>query len=157
MIEVYTDGSGTSRGSAGGWAYVLVRDGILVGGCAGAEPDATNNTMELTAAINGLVAAWMYMMEKGLVLMVIGDKPIMHEPVTLVSDSEYVLGLASGQFSPSANKRFAERVRDISSRLDARLRHVKGHAGDCEWNDIVDHWSRFHKNKMKRAKEGMRG
>lgn len=54
-VEVWCDGSGTRRGNPGGWGVVLVYGGARKELCGGAV-DATNNTMELTAAIEGFKA-----------------------------------------------------------------------------------------------------
>lgn len=138
MIEVYTDGSGTSRGSAGGWAYLLVRDGNLAGGWAGSEADATNNTMELTAAISGLYNA-MTVMEPG-------------EEVVLCSDSEYVLGLAAGKFEPSANVQLAHRVRRLAQATGSRFRHVDGHSGN-EFNEMCDTWAGLRRKAARKLQQ----
>jgi ribonuclease HI len=54
-VELWCDGSGTRRGNPGGWGVVLVYGGVRKELCGGAV-DATNNTMELTAAIEGFKA-----------------------------------------------------------------------------------------------------
>lgn len=54
-VELWCDGSGTQRGNPGGWGAVLVCGGTRKELCGGAV-DATNNTMELTAAIKGFQA-----------------------------------------------------------------------------------------------------
>ena len=57
-VIVYTDGGASPNPGLGGWAAVLVSPGH--GGAErelyGAEPDTTNNRMELTAAIQALRA-----------------------------------------------------------------------------------------------------
>ena len=55
MFEVYTDGATTGNGKAnapGGWAYVILRDGVLIAQDSGGEIGTTNQRMELTAALN---------------------------------------------------------------------------------------------------------
>jgi ribonuclease HI len=51
---VFTDGSCSGNPGPGGWGALLVRDGELVEARHGADPDTTNNRMELTAMIEGL-------------------------------------------------------------------------------------------------------
>ena len=51
---VFTDGSATPNPGRGGWAAVLVSGGAVVAELSGAEPDTTNNRMELTALLRGL-------------------------------------------------------------------------------------------------------
>lgn len=54
MIEVYTDGACHPNPGAGGWAFVIINDGVEVGRHSGYEAKATNNTMELMAALKAL-------------------------------------------------------------------------------------------------------
>lgn len=52
-VEIYTDGACSGNPGAGGWASVLLYNGHRKE-ISGAEPDTTNNRMELTAIIAGL-------------------------------------------------------------------------------------------------------
>jgi ribonuclease HI len=54
-VQLWCDGSGTTRGNPGGWGTVLVFGAVRRELC-GASTDATNNMMELTAAIKGFQA-----------------------------------------------------------------------------------------------------
>jgi ribonuclease HI len=56
LANLFTDGSGTTRGNPGGWAFLLVTD-LERMECSGGCLDTTNNRMELTAAISGLIQA----------------------------------------------------------------------------------------------------
>lgn len=77
-LLVYCDGSSTERsGRAGGWAFVLVRDGIELCTGSGGAKATTNNLMELEAARAGLSAARELRLEG--------------EAIELVTDSRYVL------------------------------------------------------------------
>lgn len=71
---LYTDGSGTTTSSPGGWAYALINNTTGdIKTKSGGEQFTTNNRMELTAAIEGLKAVpWA-------------------SYVNLVSDSNYVV------------------------------------------------------------------
>jgi ribonuclease HI len=61
VIDCWTDGSGTTAGNPGGWAYVLETIHPETGepyrkeGCGGVL-DTTNNRMEMTACLMGLRA-----------------------------------------------------------------------------------------------------
>jgi ribonuclease HI len=61
-IELWCDGSGTTSGNPGGWAYVLVAIDEDTGEIlkqaegSGGVRDATNNRMEMTALLMGLRA-----------------------------------------------------------------------------------------------------
>jgi ribonuclease HI len=119
MVEVYTDGSGTSVGLPGGYGFVVVVDGTKVYEESGHIPNASNNVAELTAALKGLEFVNSHSDLKG-------------RAVTLISDSQLVLGFASGEWEP---KKFhlmllASKLNKLYKDLDAEKRWVKGHSGD---------------------------
>lgn len=57
FVRLFTDGACSGNPGPGGWAYILKHpaSGRIVDG-SGAEPNTTNNRMELSAAIEGLAA-----------------------------------------------------------------------------------------------------
>ncbi|MDR0599320.1 MAG: ribonuclease HI [Treponema sp.] len=59
-LDIYTDGGCSGNPGPGGWAYVLVQKTFqgetVVAEEKGAEPDTTNNRMELLAVISALKA-----------------------------------------------------------------------------------------------------
>jgi len=97
---------------------VLV-DGVKVHEASGSAKDATNNTMELTAALEGLK-------------YVAKDMKYNGADVVLISDSQLVLGFATGRWvckklhlallANSLNKHFTE--------LKATDRWERGHQGE---------------------------
>ena len=139
MISVYADGSSTGRADGpGGWAYVLVRDGEAFSAGFGGQNPATNNQMELMAAIRGLERL------AGLVLT--------DDAVELVSDSQYVLGLASGAFTAAKNQALVARLLLAVRAAGARkFRWVRGHAGD-EFNERVDRLAKMGKSDVAQQK-----
>lgn len=130
MLSVYADGASSAKGGRpGGWAYVVVRDEVhVLAAQYGSDPVTTNNIMELTAAIQGLETAY---------ALLRAGKIRSDEVVELVSDSQYVLGLAAGAYVPEKNLELAKRVRELTLLLKARTRWVKGHTGDV-WNERCD-------------------
>jgi ribonuclease HI len=61
VVDLWTDGSGTSQGNPGGWAYVLRTVHADTGEVfekegSGYSWDTTNNRMEMTALLEGLRA-----------------------------------------------------------------------------------------------------
>lgn len=138
-LELWTDGSCYPNPGPGGWAYLLARAGNKVSCDSGAVAHATNNTMELMAVIKGLQAT--------------ND----HLPVTVVSDSAYVVfpftknwiwnwekrGWRKYDHSPVANlELWVQLAAEVRQRahVDATVswRLVKGHTG-IGFNEIVDH------------------
>jgi len=113
-----------------GWGWVVVVDNaqILCSGSGGHEI-GTNNIAELMAAREGLRALFQH--------PTFTDARTGPHSVELVSDSQYVLGLANGSYSASKNIALAEHVRDICRTNFVSTRWVKGHNGD-PLNEICD-------------------
>lgn len=131
-IEVYSDGSATTKEKPGGWAYVICADGKKIAECAGHMTGATNNDAEMMAAIEGLYAV--VKMSKDNAEMVI-------EEVTLVSDSQLILGWTDGtyRFKQQDKHKISafNKLRILANRLKVKTRWVRGHSGD-EHNERCD-------------------
>lgn len=125
MIEVYTDGSGTSMDKAGGWGFVIIIDGEKVHEDNGHLEKATNNVAELTAAVMGLEY--------------VDQNLNTNDEIVLVSDSQLVLGYANGSFKIKALHltQLYNRLRILYKKLNAETRWVKGHSGDI-YNEECD-------------------
>lgn len=131
-VTIYTDGGCRPNPGPGGWGAVILEEGEPPRELSGAEPETTNNRMELTAAIEALAAL---------------DGP--HE-VELVTDSEYLRrgitewlprwrasGWKTSGKSDVRNRDLWERLSRELGRHTVRWRWVKGHAGD-RWNERAD-------------------
>ncbi len=59
MIEVYTDGSSLGNPGSGGWAFLVNNKGVI-SSRSGYIINATNNQMELTAAIKAIEFLYNY-------------------------------------------------------------------------------------------------
>lgn len=129
-IEVYSDGSATTKDKPGGWGYVVVIDGVKHSEGKGHMAGASNNDAEMEAAIQGL-AAVLKLFSKTL------ESP--QDIVTLVSDSQLILGWASGVYRFKQADKYAKykQLEFLMKRLSAKTRHVKGHSGD-EHNERCD-------------------
>jgi ribonuclease HI len=130
-VELFTDGGCRGNPGPGGWG-ALLRFGEFEKELKGAEPNTTNNRMELTAAIEGLKAL---------------KRPC---KVTLTTDSQYVKnGVTQWMANWKRNNwRTAAKKpvknQDLWQALDEALKPhdvtwawVKGHAGHDE-NERVD-------------------
>lgn len=132
-IEVYTDGSATVRNKPGGWAYILVIDGAKYAECAGHMEGASNNDAEMEAAIQGLAASLKFSnAHREQYRMTTYD-------ITLVSDSQLVLGWASGTFRFKQQDKIDKykQLQFLVARLGVKTRWVQGHTGD-EHNERCD-------------------
>jgi ribonuclease HI len=132
-VIVYTDGACRGNPGRGGWAWA-VPDGPYA---SGADPDTTNQRMEITAALEALRA-------------LLPSEPA---AIEVVSDSTYVVkcftdgwwrgwqrrNWKNSQNKPVANRDLWEPLIELalSPAVDVGWRWVKGHSGD-RWNDRVD-------------------
>lgn len=130
-VVIYTDGACRGNPGPGGWGVYMSYRGQekeLYGG----EPETTNNRMELTAAIEALMA--------------------LKEPchVDLTSDSEYVRkgitewlpnwkkrGWKTSARKPVKNMDLWQKLDTAATRHQISWHWVKGHSGHME-NEIAD-------------------
>ncbi|MCR4411768.1 MAG: ribonuclease HI [Thermoguttaceae bacterium] len=130
-VVLFADGACSGNPGPGGWAYILrhPKSG-KEREASGAEPQTTNNRMELTAVIRGLAA--------------------LRRPTTVevVTDSVYVgKGLsewlpkwkANGwrrregrHFKPVKNEDLWRELDQLLSRHTVRFTHIRGHSGHPE-------------------------
>lgn len=130
-IDVFTDGSATIATKPGGWGYVIVIDNLKVSEGWGHMELASNNDAELQAAIQGLAAV--------LKMRVDGKLPIEAHEVTLVSDSQIILGWTTGtyRFKQTAKIHMYNQLQYLVKKLNVKTRWVEGHSGD-EHNERCD-------------------
>jgi ribonuclease HI len=140
-VEIYCDGSseGNSTGK-GGYGYVIVVDGVKHSEGSGHMPVATNNTAEITAAIEGLK-------------YVSGNSALCGaSEIIIVSDSQLVLKYATGEYrckKPHLIPFYIE-LRKYYGQLKATTRWVKGHNGD-KYNETCDRLAKAAKSATVQA------
>lgn len=130
-VEIFTDGACKGNPGPGGWGVVLRYQGQTKT-LKGAEPDTTNNRMELTAALEGLKA-----LKRAC-------------QVTLTTDSEYVRkgitewihgwkkkGWRTASKQPVKNADLWQALDEAASQHQVQWRWVKGHSGHPE-NELCD-------------------
>ena len=132
VLKIYTDGACSGNPGPGGWAAILMF-GDNIKEISGFESEATNNQMELRAAIEGLKAV------KRIV------------PIELYSDSSYVTkafndgwiwgwkknGWKTANKEPVKNQELWQELVRLYSNLKPKFIWVKGHASN-EWNNRAD-------------------
>ncbi len=135
-VELYCDGACLGNPGPGGWGCLLrvrTAEGTREKEASGAEPETTNNRMELMAAIRGL--------------------ELLTQPclVELISDSQYVVkgiqtwlkdwkrrGWKKADGKPVLNADLWQSLDTQLARHHVEARWVRGHAGHAE-NERVDH------------------
>ena len=131
MIKVYTDGSCLGNPGNGGWAFLIINKNDI-SYRAGFERNATNNRMELMAAIKAL------------------EFLNQHNDINLNTDSNYVKqGITNWIFNwkknnwktsskkPVKNKELWERLDELNLSKNINWSWVKAHNVD-EFNNQVD-------------------
>jgi len=123
VVELYTDGACKGNPGPGGWG-VLMRSGGRETELCGGEAQTTNNRMELTAVIEGLLAL------------------ARHSQVRVYTDSQYVQkgisewihawkrrGWRTADRKPVKNEDLWRRLDEAAGAHEVEWRWVKGHAG----------------------------
>lgn len=132
-ISIYCDGSSDGKsGGLGGWGFVILLDGQEIAKGSGQSKNATNNSEELRAAINGM--EWY---ENAKLNNIIDAMSITE--VELVSDSQLCLGYANGTYKCKAMHLVPLyiKLRKLYAQVGAKTRWCKGHSGD-KYNEICD-------------------
>ena len=131
-IDVFSDGSATTAGKPGGWASVILIDGVLHEELSGHLESATNNDAELIAAIQGLDGVLNYISKLE------GSFPLEFD-VTLISDSEIILNWANGtyRFKQIDKMPLYDHLCRLVKKLKVKTQWVKGHSGNT-WNERCD-------------------
>ncbi|MFT4087058.1 MAG: ribonuclease HI [Gordonia sp. (in: high G+C Gram-positive bacteria)] len=130
-VEISTDGACLGNPGPGGWGAVL-RYGDTEKQLSGAEPDTTNNRMELTAAIEGLAA-----LTRPCDVILYTDSVYVRDGITKWVNGWKRNGWQTSAKKPVKNADLWQRLVDEERRHTVEWRWVKGHNGD-KYNEIAD-------------------
>lgn len=144
---IYTDGACLGNPGPGGWGVVATKpaDSNYVRELSGCQPETTNNRMELTAVINGLLFI-----------------PTESSSILIVTDSQYVVnainkgwlqswvkhGWRKSDGKPVLNSDLWEKLHNLLYAHQVQFQWVKGHAGHIE-NERCDQLARSEATKIK--------
>jgi len=131
-ITIYTDGGADPNPGAGGWAAVLLEPGSgKHREISGGEPHATNNRMELTAAIRALEA-----LKRPCRVRLFTDSLYLKKGITQWLPDWIARGWKrkTGELQ---NEDLWRRLAELVQEHEIRWDWVKGHAGH-RWNERVD-------------------
>ena len=131
VVEIFTDGACRGNPGPGGWA-ALLRAGENEKLVSGAEPDTTNNRMELMAAIAGLEA-----LNKSSRVELTTDSQYVRQGIMQWIAGWQANGWRTSQKKPVKNQDLWQRLDGVVQRHQVNWHWVKGHSGHPE-NEYVD-------------------
>lgn len=130
-VEIFTDGACRGNPGPGGWGAVLRykgRERTL----KGAEPETTNNRMELTAAIVALET-----LTRPCAVALTTDSQYVKQGVTQWIHQWKRRGWRTADRKPVKNQDLWQRLDAAAARHDVQWFWVRGHAGHPE-NELAD-------------------
>ncbi|MCL5777640.1 ribonuclease HI [Limibaculum sp. FT325] len=135
-ITAFTDGACSGNPGPGGWGVVMEarRGGELVKTreLSGAEPETTNNRMELMAAIMALET-----LERGVPVTVVTDSAYLKDGITAWIHGWKRNGWKTAAKKPVKNADLWQRLDAARARHEVRWEWIKGHSGH-EQNERAD-------------------
>ena len=119
MYNIYTDGAYSHLMDKGGYAYIILKDDAILCEGSGHYDHTTNNQMELMAIIKAL------------------SRIKESSDITVFSDSQYVISIATGKASIRKNKLLWNTYFNYAQKHNINYIHIKGHSGNKynEWCD----------------------
>ena len=130
-IRIHTDGACSGNPGPGGWAAIL-KYGTHRKSLFGAEPQTTNNRMELRAAIEALRA-----LKEPCNVVVVTDSRYLWDGITKWLPNWKRNGWKTSAKDPVKNQDLWRGLAAALSKHNVTWRWVKGHAGD-ELNERAD-------------------
>ena len=130
-VQIFTDGACRGNPGPGAWG-VLLRSGKTEKKLWGAEPDTTNNRMELTSAIRGLEA-----LNRASSIVLTTDSQYVRKGITEWIKGWKAKGWKNTSRQPVKNRDLWERLDELCETHNIDWRWVKGHSGHLE-NERAD-------------------
>ncbi len=124
IVEIHTDGACSGNPGPGGWAAILAWKGRQKE-ISGAEPETTNNRMELLAAIRALEA-----LKRPMRVRIYTDSEYLRRGMTEWLEGWKRRGWRTAGKKPVKNRDLWERLDELCRRHRVEWRWLKGHAGD---------------------------
>ncbi len=131
QVDIFTDGACRGNPGPGGWG-ALMRYGDREKELSGAEPQTTNNRMELMAAIQALEA-----LTRPAQVVLTTDSQYLRKGITEWINNWKARGWKTAGRQPVKNVDLWQRLDQAASRHQVDWRWVKGHAGHAE-NERAD-------------------
>lgn len=135
LIEVFTDGACSGNPGPGGWA-ALLRYGGHEKWLSGAEPQTTNNRMELTAAIRALQA-----LKRRSTVRITTDSRYVQQGASEWLPGWKAKGWRNAAREPVANQDLWQEMDAALAQHNVQMQWVRGHIGHPE-NEACDQRAR---------------
>ena len=148
-LFAYTDGACSGNPGPGGWGVVLeARDGealVKSRELSGAEPETTNNRMEMMAAIAALET-----LERASTITVVTDSTYLKDGITGWIHGWKANGWKTASKKPVKNTDLWQRLDAAQARHRVTWEWIKGHAGQVQ-NERADALARAGIKALKAA------
>jgi ribonuclease HI len=131
VVEIYADGACMGNPGPGGWGVIL-RFGGHERELHGGEPATTNNRMELTAVIEGLLA-----LKRPSTVRVYTDSQYVQKGISEWIHGWKRRGWRTAAQEPVKNRELWQRLDELAKGHSVEWHWVKGHAGHPE-NERAD-------------------
>ena len=148
VIQAYSDGGCSGNPGPGGWAYVLVADGVQKA-ISGGHADTTNNRMELTAVINGLKEIDSHQVWRNAPIVFHIDSQYVQKGITQWIKGWEKNGWLTKAKKPVKNQDLWRELKSLSDRLIIEWLWVPGHSGDT-FNELCDSMVRAEMKRIAR-------
>jgi len=143
-FTVYADGSSLHNPGPAGWAVLIIHPGGTRMTLAGSETQATNNQMELRAAIEAL-----YALPRNASGVLYCDSEYVVNGVTVWRKGWEMRGWRNSKGQPVANAVIWRTLHALCDELPGiRFQWVRGHAGN-DGNELVDTLARAEAEKVR--------
>jgi ribonuclease HI len=127
-VEIITDGSCLRNPGPGGWACILRYNGH-VKELSGAEPQSTNNRMELMAAIQGIAV-----LKERCQITITTDSEYLRKGITQWIKGWKRNGWKTKEGKPVLNRELWEQLDSLVAKHDTTWEWTKGHAEHADNN-----------------------
>ena len=130
-VRIYTDGACRGNPGKGGWGAVL-KYGETEKHISGFEAQATNNQMELRAAIEALSV-----LKRSCEVILTTDSQYVKKGITEWLGNWKLKGWKTADRKPVKNIELWRQLDELASKHEVKWHWVKGHAGHPE-NELAD-------------------
>tara|TARA_B100001769_G_C21819957_1_gene445754 strand:+ start:159 stop:581 length:423 start_codon:yes stop_codon:yes gene_type:complete len=130
MIKIYTDGSCLGNPGDGGWAAIIIKDGVKIQ-IKGNQKNTTNNQMELFAPIKALKK-----IPKGSKVQIFTDSKYVKSGITVWIHNWKINGWKTANKQKVKNIELWKELDILSNQFEIKWNWVKAHSSDKLNNEV---------------------